>query len=44
MVLGHTVVPVVQTEVQHKILVLFGARIQSTIIIGYKILAYDSLG
>jgi hypothetical protein len=44
MVLGHTVVPVVQKEVQHKIIVLFGSRILSTVIIGYEILAYDSVG
>jgi len=44
MVLGHTVVPAVQKEVQHKIIVLFGARIQSTNIIGNEILAYDSVG
>ena len=44
MVLGHTVVLAVQKEVQHKFVVPFGARIRSTIIIGYEILAYDSVG
>jgi hypothetical protein len=44
MVLVHTVVSAVQKEVQHKFVVRIGARFRSIIIIGYEILAYDSVG